>query len=144
MKQIIILLLLSFSFGFSVKAQDWNYDLKVAEQKATETNRHIILVFQGSDWCASCIKLQKEVWSTKEFIDYADKHFIMLKADFPKRKQNQLSEEQKEKNSKLAELYNKNGYFPFVVVLDKDGKVLGETGYKKISPLEYVKLLESF
>ena len=57
----------------------------------------------------------------------------MLKADFPRKRQNSLSAEQQEKNNALAERYNKNGYFPFVVVMDKDGHVMGETGYKKMS-----------
>ena len=48
-------------------------------------------------------------------------------------------------NSKLlAESYNKNGYFPLVVVLDENGKVLGSTGYKKMKPSDYIKILESF
>ena len=47
------------------------------------------------------------------------------------------------KNNKLAELYNKNGYFPFVVILDKSGKKLGEMGYLKISPNEYINKINS-
>lgn len=143
MKKSIFILFILLN-GSALLAQNWSYDIEVAKTKATQTNHNIVLVFQGSDWCASCIKLEKEIWSSSEFISYANDHFVMLKADFPKRKQNQLSETQQEKNKKLAEKYNRNGYFPFVVVLDKNGKVLGETGYKKISPKEYIKLLESF
>ncbi len=65
----------------------------------------------------------------------------MLLADFPRKKQNMLPVEQQKKNEQLAETYNKNGYFPLVVVLDKDGKVLGQTGYKKITVKE---LYQSF
>ena len=68
----------------------------------------------------------------------------MLKADFPRKKANALSEEQQQKNNTLFEKYNLNGYFPFVVVLDKDGRVLGETGYQKSTPTDYITLLESF
>jgi hypothetical protein len=68
----------------------------------------------------------------------------MLKADFPRKKANALVPEQVEKNNALAEKYNRFGYFPFVVVLDKDGKVLGETGYQHISVAAYIKLLDSF
>jgi hypothetical protein len=68
----------------------------------------------------------------------------MLKADFPRRKTNQLSKEQTEANKKLAELYNKQGYFPFVVVLNAEGKVLGELGYKSISAKDYVNEINSF
>ena len=41
-------------------------------------------------------------------------------------------------------MYNKQGFFPFVVVLDEEGKVLGETGYKKVEPIEYINILNSF
>ena len=68
----------------------------------------------------------------------------MLRADFPRRKKNALSEIQTKANAKLAETYNKNGVFPFVVVLDQKGNVLGETGYKKTTPKAYIDRLNSF
>jgi L-amino acid N-acyltransferase YncA len=45
---------------------------------------------------------------------------------------------------KLAEKYNKNGSFPLVVLLDKSGKVIGMTGFKNVSAMEYIKLMHSF
>jgi hypothetical protein len=68
----------------------------------------------------------------------------MLQADFPRKKKNALPDEQQLKNNQLAEKYNKQGYFPFVVVLDKDGAILGEAGYEKTSPTAYIEKLESF
>ena len=68
----------------------------------------------------------------------------MLKADFPRKNKNKLEKSQQEKNSKLAEKYNAKGFFPLVVVLDNQGVVLGESGYKKTTPSEYIKLLDSF
>lgn len=68
----------------------------------------------------------------------------MLQADFPRKKKNNLSEAQVQSNAKLFERYNKSGIFPFVVVLDATGKVLGQTGYKKTTPEEYIKELNTF
>lgn len=68
----------------------------------------------------------------------------MLMADFPKKKENKLPKEQQEKNNILFEKYNKQEAVPFVVVFDGKGKVLGTTGYKEISPAEYIKLLNSY
>ncbi len=127
-----------------MNAQDWETDFEKAKKLATEKDRNIVLVFSGSDWCAPCIKLETEIWSTEEFINYANENFVLLKADFPRKKKNRLTEEQQEKNNQLAEKYNTRGYFPLVVVLDKNEKVLGTTGYKKIEPSEYIKLLSSF
>ncbi len=125
-------------------AQEWQTDLTSAKKLASEQDLAIILVFQGSDWCAPCIKLDREIWSSDTFKSYARDHFVMLKADFPKKKGNALPLEQQEKNKALAAQYNQNGYFPYVVVMNKDGNVLGTTSYKKMDPTEYIQLLESF
>lgn len=109
---------------------------------AREKSRNILLVFSGSDWCAPCIKLQKEILETSEFQSFAEDHFVLLKADFPRKKANQLPAQQKEHNNKLAEKYNQNGYFPLVVMLDGNGRLLGETGYKNIPTDEYIAMLE--
>lgn len=144
MKKSILLCYFLFFAIISMKAQEWQTDLNEARKIASEKNQTIILVFQGSDWCAPCIKLDTEIWSTAEFTAYSKEHFVMLKADFPRKSKNKLDKSQQEKNNQLAEKYNTNGYFPYVVVLDKDANVLGSTGYKKVSIEEYIKILNSF
>ena len=139
-------LLLALTLVFSIQSfsQDWYLNFEEAKKTATNKDQKIVLVFQGSDWCAPCIKLEKEIWSTNEFQKLNDNHFVMLKADFPRRKNNQLPEDQQEQNKKLAELYNPSGYFPLVVVLDKNGKTLGKLGYEKSTPSQYFKKLSTF
>lgn len=137
----LVLYLLSTVF---VSAQHWQTDISVAQKLATDHNLPIILVFQGSDWCAPCMKLDREVWSTETFKSFAEDHFVMLQADFPRKKKNTLAEKQEMQNKELAEKYNKQGIFPLVVILDKNGHVLGETGYKKLTPGEYIEHLNSF
>lgn len=142
MKQFLILLTLLAPVLLS--GQEWQTDFDTAKEIAEKENKTIILVFQGSDWCAPCIRLNTEIWSSEEFKSYAHEHYVMLKADFPRKRSNALPAEQQEKNNQLAEKYNKEGFFPFVVVMDKSGRVLGETGYKKMTPDEYIKHLNSF
>lgn len=137
---ILVILLLNLTTAFS---QEWETDFEKAKELATEEDKPIVLVFQGSDWCAPCIKLDREVWSTEAFKKYALNNYIMLQADFPRKKKNALSEAQSKANAKLAETYNKNGIFPFVVVLDSKGKVLGRTGYKKTTPENYIEELNA-
>lgn len=117
----------------------------MAEAKiiATKENKPVILVFSGSDWCAPCIKLEKNIWQSEEFKKEADKNWILVKADFPKKKNNKQPEELKAQNQVLAEKYNKEGFFPLVVVLDKTGKVMGKTGYENIKPSEYIARIKS-
>ncbi len=131
-------------FSQNLMAQDWQTDFDEAQDLAQKNNKNIVLVFQGSDWCAPCIKLDREIWSSNEFQDLAKDSFVMLKADFPRRKKNQLPEAQEAKNKSLAAKYNPNGYFPYVVVLNPSGKVLGQTGYEKTSPKAYFNKLNSF
>ena len=139
--QTLLILLL---FPIFMNAQEWQTDINDAQEIAKNDHKNIVLVFQGSDWCAPCIKLSKQVWETEEFKDYASENYVMLQADFPKKKEHRLPENQQAKNEKLAEKYNPNGYFPFVVVLDENGKVLGQTGYKNVSANEYIAILNKF
>ena len=142
MKKIII-----FSFVFSLCtanlfAQEWRSDWDAALVEAKQTNKKIILVFSGSDWCIPCIKLEKEIWETPSFIQYAQQHYVLFRADFPKRKKNKLLETIQQMNEGLAAEYNPKGYFPLVVVLDSDGKTKGQLGYEKLTSEAYIALIE--
>ncbi len=143
MKKLLSLALLLIS-SVAVSAQDWNVNLESAKVQAEQESKNIILVFSGSDWCAPCIKLEKNIWESAEFKIAAKENWVMLKADFPRKKANRLSKEQTQENEMVAEKYNQNGYFPLVLVLDKSGNVLGTTGYKDGSPSEYIIHLQSF
>lgn len=143
MKSILSISLLALAIPLST-GLNWQTDITTAKEISKKDSIPIVLVFQGSDWCAPCIKLEREIFSKEEFTSYAKDNYVMLKADFPRKKKNALDKKQKEKNNKLAEKYNKNGYFPYVVVLDSAGKVLGSTGYKKTTPKQYIKILDGF
>ncbi len=125
-------------------AQDWKESYVDATNKAKEENKSIILVFSGSDWCAPCIKLDREIWQSEEFKTYAKQNVVLYKADFPRKKENKLKDQLVQQNKELADRYNPKGYFPLVLVLDNNGNILGETGYQKTSPKAYITLLNSF
>jgi len=141
--KILISLSLSIFCALSIQAQDWTSDLNIAKALAGKTNKEILLVFSGSDWCAPCMKLEKEIWNSMDFQKYAEEHYILVKADFPKKKANRLSKYQQDKNNELAGKYNPNGYFPLVLRLDAKGQIIGKTGYKSLDPAAYIELLES-
>jgi thioredoxin-related protein len=142
MKSLItFFLLITISLSYS---QNWNTNFEDVKAKADKENKNILLVFSGSDWCGPCIKLDKVVWQSTEFQVEADKSWVIYKADFPKKKANQLSPELTESNNKLAEKYNKNGSFPLVLLLDKKGKIIGMTGFKNVAAADYIKLIHSF
>jgi thioredoxin-related protein len=141
MKKIIVLsLLFVATFGYS---QNWKTNLEEAKNQAANENKNILIVFSGSDWCAPCMKLEKIVWKSEAFKTEAEKKWVLVRADFPKKKGNQLSKDLTESNNLLAEKYNKGGSFPLVVLADKKGKVIGMTGFKNVSAEEYMKIINA-
>lgn len=138
---------ISILFFFTISvfyAQNWQTNFEEAKVLAQKENKNIVLVFSGSDWCAPCMKLEKNIWMSDVFKAEAEKNWVTYKADFPKKKANQLAPELTEQNKKLAEKYNKGGSFPLVVLLDYNGRVLGMTGFKNVAAEEYIQLLHSF
>ena len=125
-------------------AQQWVTDYTTAQQTAAAEGKSVVLVFSGSDWCAPCIKLDREIWQDPGFQSAAGDDFVFYRADFPRKKEHRLSEDLTEANAALAERYNTRGAFPLVVVLTPEGDVLGQTGYQKVSPDEYLAVLEGF
>ncbi|WHT38843.1 MULTISPECIES: thioredoxin family protein [Myroides] len=112
-----------------------------ALKKATTEDKPILLVFAGSDWCAPCIKLEKEIFQSALF-EAEKKNWVLYKADFLKK--SKLPAEVKKENGQLADQYNQEGYFPLVVVLNSTGKVLGKLSYSKDTPAAYIKKLHAF
>ncbi len=139
-KIILVTFLLTLSL---VNAQDWKTKFENATEQAVLEDKPILLVFSGSDWCGPCIKLDKNVWQSDLFKKKYSKSWVLLKADFPKKKANQLSPKVTENNNMLAEKYNKDGNFPLVVMLDKTGKVLGKMGFVNLEAEDYLMLLQN-
>jgi thioredoxin-related protein len=137
------LAVLVFFISLMSYSQNWKTNFEEAKQQALKENKNILLVFSGSDWCAPCIKLDNVVWKSDAFKTESENSWVVYKADFPKKKANQLTPDLAESNNKLAEKYNKNGSFPLVILLDKTGKVIGMTGFKNISATEYIELIHS-
>jgi protein disulfide-isomerase len=115
-----------------------NYDKALAEARAT--GKTLLVDFTGSDWCPWCIKLDQEVFSQKAFKDYAAGSLVLLKADFPRKRQ--LSEALKKQNQKLADRFGIQG-FPTVILLDGKGGKIAETGYRDGGAEAYVTHLKS-
>jgi thioredoxin-related protein len=135
MKILLILL-----FTFINTGNTWENDFITAKVKATESHKNILINFSGSDWCGPCIRTHKEIFEKDAFVKYATDHLVLLKADFPRLKKNQLSAEQLKKNNDLAIKYNPDGDFPLTVLIDEQGKVIKEwKGFPNVTPEVFVK-----
>ena len=138
-----LLLLFALAISNFVVSQEWQTNFEEAKKIATDQDKNVVIDFSGSDWCAPCIKLDKNIWQSEAFKKEAAAKWVLVKANFPRKKANELPKEQTEHNRKLAEKYNLEGSFPLVVVLDKNGKVLGKMGFKNVSPEEYIKMIHA-
>lgn len=99
-------------------------DFEKAKRTAAEEHKLILLNFSGSDWCGPCIAFTRDYLGAAEFKSFAADHLIVLNADFPRKKKNQLPDTTVKRNEQLAERYNPKGLFPYTLLLDANGKVL--------------------
>lgn len=127
MRSIIIIACCFFAFNLHAQEDVLTYEeaLKTAEVE----NKNILMVFSGSDWCKPCIQLKQNIFNHATFQEYASDHLIHLELDFPYKKKNKLSEEQRKHNESLAERFNPKGAFPFVLLITKEGSIQGEIDY---------------
>jgi len=138
-------LLLGLAVIFILNPVEWNTDFEKAKTEAARSHKFILLNFSGSDWCSPCIQMKEGIFDADIFKRYAEQNLILVRADFPRLKKNQLSKEQTKQNEKLADKYNPEGKFPFTILLDETGKVFKEwEGYPNESPEKFVLEVNAF
>jgi len=133
-------LLMLFISTLLVTGVTWSGDFSAAQKQAAQEHKLIIVNFSGSDWCGPCIRLRKEILESSTFESYATEHLVLVRADFPRQKKNQLSKDQVKLNEALADKYNPDGKFPYTLVVDETGKVLKSwDGFPDETPEQFVK-----
>ncbi len=138
--------LLIFAFLlFIAKPVTWLGDFSKAQAEAAASHKLIVINFSGSDWCGPCIRLRKEILESDKFNDFAADKLVLVRADFPRQKKNQLSKEQVKLNETLADKYNPDGKFPFTLLVDEHGKILKEwDGYPNESTDQFIDQIKAF
>lgn len=121
---------------------EWCNNLENAKVEAAKTGKCVMLYFSGSDWCKPCIQLTKNVIETQPFRDFADSVVIPLRVDFPRLKKHRLATEQQKYNEHLAQQYNPNGVFPYLVFIDEKGMVKATSSYSAASPSQFIEHLQ--
>ncbi len=121
----------------------WHYNMDEAKVIAHREHKHILLNFSGSDWCGPCILLRKEILDDTIFLQMADTSLVLVNADFPRKKKDQLSPQQQSINNVLADRYNAEGQFPRTLLLNADGNVLKTwDGNPGVKPEVFAKEVE--
>jgi thioredoxin-related protein len=127
----------------SAEELEWLTDVPKAVAKAKAEKKIVLLDFTGSDWCASCIKLHKEVFSTPEFAQYAKTNLVLVELDYPIKKEQ--SEELRKANEALAVKYEVEG-LPRIIALDGEGKNISDNhyfGYEEGGPKVWIAEFEN-
>lgn len=117
----------------------WDEQMSSALARARKLRRPILVNFTGSDWCGWCIRLDKEVFSTPAFKEYAAKNLVLLKIDFPRNKWQTPAE--RKANMDLARKYGVQGY-PTILLLNSKGEVIARTGYRRGGAAAYIQHLQ--
>lgn len=114
---------------------DWFIYVDDAYKESKATGKPILANFTGSDWCGWCIRLKSEVFSKKEFTEWAAENVVLLELDFPRSKV--LPDELKQQNGSLQQFFGVSGYptiWLFNMEFDQSTNQfnierLGKTGY---------------
>ena len=117
----------------------WMADYDAALKQAAAENKYVLVDFSGSDWCGWCIKLDEEVFSKPEFIEYAKANLICVLLDFPRGKE--LPKAQKDANQALLEKFQVQG-FPTVLIFNPQGRLVKQTGYRPDGAAKYVEFIK--
>lgn len=128
----LMLLILTTSLGHA----QWQTDLNRALR---QSEKPVLLFFTTGRDCERCHSLEENVLKSKEFLDYAQQQFTLVKQDFDNNDPEHLEE-----NLLIVEKYNKDGFFPLVVLIAPDGKRMGQIGaYQDETPAQYIAKLKT-
>lgn len=116
--------------------EGWLVDIREAITQAEQEEKMILLNFAGSDWCFWCMKLDEEVFLTREFKEWSEDNLVKVFLDFPR--QITLAEDIKRQNQVLQQYFRVKG-FPTIIILDSNLNPLLQTGYQDGGPQEYIR-----
>jgi len=127
------------SLPAAAEQSQWLENFGQAKKLAAGKKLPILLLFTGSDWCPACMYMEQEIFSKKEFLSFAEKNFVLMKADFPENKI--LPDNIKKQNDELKKKY---GAFllPTIVILDSSGKLVQEVTYEGDEVSAYIDVLK--
>lgn len=143
MGSIIIISLLSI-LPFGIEPPEWLTDFDEALEAAyeSETERFVFLYFNGSDWCVPCKQLKTKVFSKESFWEYADRKLVLVELDFPHIKANRLPKWQTKYNESIADEYNPDRIFPYIVLINENEEIMDRVYYRNEDAEGFIKKVE--
>jgi hypothetical protein len=107
----------------------------------TDQFKYKLIIFEGSDWCPNCRRLEKTILSDSLFLNQLKSISVTVeRIDFPQR--NILSNETRRYNSSVAEKYAFDGNFPTLVLTRTDTLSFQRISYTNQSAEDILKQLK--
>jgi protein disulfide-isomerase len=116
LKNLLVLFTL-FALSLTTMAANWSTNYTATLSKAAKSNKKVLVLFTGSDWCGFCIRLEKNVLAKKDFDKVVKDKYLLVKLDLTKTTKNPIEQE----INHLMRIYNVEG-FPTTIILDSKGK----------------------
>lgn len=135
-RRVTRMLALFASLLMPLSAAPWTSDFEAALKEAKASDQAVLIDFTGSDWCAWCIKLTKEVFDQPEFEAGVKDKFVLVELDYPKDK-GRVTEAVAMQNGALLKRYPIKGY-PTVLLCDAEGRPFAATAYQEGGAEKYL------
>ena len=101
-----------------------------------------LYVFEGSDWCSNCRRLESNVLSDSIFVNrMATLGVTVERIDFPQRKK--LPKKQKEYNQSIADKYAFDGVYPTLILGCPESSEYHKISYENQIPEALIHQIES-
>ncbi len=122
---LVFFILLSFSF--------------ISKDEASAAYK--LVIFEGSDWCVNCIRLDRNVLNDDYFVQFLEKENIEVqRIDFPQRKK--LEPEEESFNASVAEKYDFQGIFPTILLVKSSSDEFITLTYHDQGVPEFIKQIK--
>lgn len=124
----------------AAQAGDWHTDIASGVAQAKKENKAVMVEFTGSDWCPPCMAMHKNVFSQSAFTKAAEKNYVLVIIDIPKKDKALYKS-----NQKVLKEYKVQGV-PTVILLNNEGKEFDRFGATEFPTIDQfvAKLNTSF
>lgn len=102
----------------AVAREEWLTDFATAQAEAVSSNRRLLVLFTGSDWCPPCMQFEAEVAHAPDFLNLARPAFVLVKLDYPRKTPQEPAV--RARNEELRKQYGVKAY-PTLLVISADG-----------------------
>lgn len=111
-----------------------------AVSRAKKEGKYVCLFFTGSDWCIWCMKMQQQILSSSEFMQFANAELCMVEVDFPQKKP--IEDSLRQQNRQLKSQFDVTG-FPTLVFINGNEEEVLRDGFRHGGGKAYVDQLRA-